>query len=310
MAARFTVVGLGEALFDVFPGRVVLGGAPLNVAVHAHQLAQPLGGRGVVVSRVGQDDLGRQLLDELKSRGMTTDYVQADPDRDTGKVYVGHGADGQPTFDIVRHVAWDWLSFDPGDDSLANRCEAVCFGSLAQREAQARNSIYRFLSAAQRAVRLFDVNLRQNYYDANVLRRSCELATAVKLNEHELPVVADLLGLRVAAEKGSAYWLDRQAEALLKKWKLSLVAVTRGAHGTALYTPGGRVEGEPVAYPPADGADAVGAGDACAAGLLIGLIMRWPTGRTVNLANHAGAYVASQPGATPALPDAILDMLK
>src|SRR6185369_3931160 len=106
-------------------------------------------------------------------------------------------------YDIVRDVAWDWLHFDPDTDTLAQRCDAVCFGTLAQRNGQSRNTIYRFLDAARRAVRLFDVNLRQNFFDRQILQRSCEFATAVKLNEEELPVVARTLGIGLGISEGS-----------------------------------------------------------------------------------------------------------
>lgn len=309
MSPRFTIVGLGEALFDLFPDRQILGGAPLNVAVHAHQLGGAVGGRGVVVSRIGQDDLGSLLLDDLRGRGMSTDYVQTDPDHPTGRVYVSFNDDGSHSFEIIRNVAWDWLQFDPDMESLAAACDAVCYGSLAQRDAQSRNTIYRFLTAARRAVRLFDVNLRQDYFNRDVLNRSCELATAVKLNDQELPVVARLLNLRAAADGA-----DALAGELLKRFNLRLLALTRGAKGTVLYaaeTSGvRRIEQPPVSYPAADAADSVGAGDACAAGLLVGMILRWPMTRTLELANHAGAYVASQPGATPAMPEDLLSRVR
>ncbi len=306
MASRFSIVGIGEALFDIFPDKQVLGGAPLNVAVHAHQLTAQRGGEGVVVSRVGQDELGQEVVKQLASRGVNTSYLQFDPDRDTGRVYVGLDNQGQPEYEIVREVAWDWLNFDPDTEDLAQKCDAVCFGTLAQRNGQARHAIYRFLDTARRAVRLFDVNLRQNFYDRQILHRSCEAATVVKLNTDELPVVARELGL-VGAE-GS----DHTIGLLFKRYPmLKLVALTRGKLGTVLYTPSGqRLEGEKVSYQPANDADAVGAGDACSAGLLVGMILRWPLERTLALANHVGAYVASQSGATPKLPESILEMVK
>lgn len=309
-------MGIGEALLDVYDDKMVLAGAPLNVAVHAHQLAQPRGGRGVVVSRVGQDDLGQRVADELAQRGMCTDYLQTDPDRDTGRAYVSLDEHGQPTFQIVQGAAWDVLQFDPDDEDLARRCDAVCFGTLAQRDGQSRNSIYRFLNATtRRAVRLFDANLRQDYYNQQIIRRSCELATAVKLNEHELSIVCDLLGLSEpsrAAPGQPPNSPDTLVHALLKKFDLNLVALTRGSKGTVLFTPTGKHEAQPVSYPPAaaGAADPVGAGDACAAGLLVGLVLRLPLDRTLQLANHAGAFVASQGGATPTLPNAILKMVK
>lgn len=300
MIQNLTVVGLGEALFDIFADKQVLGGAPLNVAVHAHQMLSPLGGRGVVVSRVGQDDLGEQIRVDLTQRGMSCDFIQMDPDRDTGRVYVGLDDRGEPNFEIVKDVAWDVLQFDPDLEDLARRCDAVCFGTLAQRDGQTRNTIYRFLDTARRAVRLFDVNLRQNYFDARIVQRSCELATVVKLNVDELPVVASLLGLPRGEKAETAG--DVASQALLKKFGLKMVVLTRGERGTVAFTPAGRFEGAKASYPPATGADAVGAGDACSAGILVGMLRRWPAQQTVDLANRLGAYVASQPGATPTLP--------
>jgi fructokinase len=300
MSSRFTIVGLGEALFDIFPDAQILGGAPLNVAVHAQQLATPRGGSAAVVSRVGQDDLGRQIVEALGERGVDTACIQTDPDRDTGKVYVGADSRGEPTFDIVEDVAWDWLQFDPDLDDLARRCAAVSFGSLAQRTAQSRNTIYRFLEASRRAIRMFDVNLRQSYYDQAVLRRSCDIANVVKLNEHELLVVARHLGIYEDNE-------DRCAQAMIKRHDLRMVVVTHGPQGTTLHLPAQPpVTGQAVSYERADGADNVGAGDACSAGILVGLVLRLSPQHTVELADHAGAFVASQPGATPRLPESIL----
>ena len=298
-------MGLGEALFDLFPDRQVLGGAPLNVAVHAHQLAGPLGGQGVVVSRVGQDELGHRVLDQLHRRGMTCQFIQSDPDRDSGRVYVGVDAQGQPDYEIVQDVAWDWLQHDPDLEDLARRCDAVCFGTLAQRHSQARNTIYRFLDACStRAIRMFDVNLRQDYYDRNILRRSCEFADTVKLNHEELDTVTGLLGVGSPADMA-----DNRIHRLIRTFNLKLVVLTRGADGTVLYDESEKFDADPVHEKPADGADAVGAGDACAAAILLGLVLRWPMDRIVRLANHAGACVASQPGATPVLPDQIMEMV-
>lgn len=304
--AGFSVIGLGESLFDIFPDHQVVGGAPLNVAVHANQLANRQGGRGVVVSRIGQDDLGQRLLDELQKRGMATEFMQTDPDRGTGRVYVMVDTAGQPQYDIVHDVAWDWLQFDPDWEDAARRCEAVCFGSLAQRNSQSRHTIYRFLDAtSRRTTRLFDVNLRQSYHDRNVLQRSCQFANAVKLNNEELPIVADTLGIDQSDEDP-----EHRIHDLITRFELDLLVLTRGAEGTVIHTAHDRHEGPRVEYPAAAAADAVGAGDACAAAVLVGLVLRWPLDRVVELANHAGAFVASQPGGTPVLPNVILDMVK
>lgn len=297
MSDRFTIVGIGEALFDVFPDAEILGGAPLNVAVHAHQL----GGRGVVVSRVGQDDLGQRVAQQLHDRDMDTTYLQTDPDHATGRVHVGVDAQGEPDYDIVENVAWDWLQFDPDLETLAQRCDAVCFGTLAQRTAQSRNTIYRFVEAA-RGIKLFDVNLRQDYYDQNMLRRSCELASAVKLNNDELPVVAKMLGLGEGDDESAA-------AAMMKKYRLSQVVLTRGEGGTTIHAPDQQVSADVPTYDRAENADNVGAGDACAAAILAGLALRKPLQDIVALANHAGAFVASHAGAVPSLPQSISQML-
>jgi fructokinase len=294
-----TIVGLGEALFDVFPdGRQLLGGAPLNAAVHAHQMAVALaeGGRGIPASRIGEDELGHRLLGELRARGIPTTALQHDPDRPTGQVVVT--LDGnEPSYEIVEDAAWDRLAFTDDWRDLAGACDAVCFGTLAQRSPLARATIERFLAHAPRAIRMFDVNLRQHYFSAELIRRSCALATVVKLNEQELPRVRALLTL--SSEDAT---LDDLAVAVREHFGLEAVVLTRGAAGTVLYTAGGKTEGDPVRFPPHPEADSVGAGDACAAGILIGMLLGWPADRIIKLANSAGAYVAAQPGATPELP--------
>jgi fructokinase len=279
------IVGLGEALFDLFPDSARLGGAPLNVAVHAHQL----GNQGMVLSRVGRDEFGAGVLDELRRRGMSTDYIQQDPDRATGTVKVDLDAKGEPTFTIAADVAWDSLEFDAAAEGLAMRCDAVCFGTLAQRDGRTRLAIHRFVQTAGQAVRLFDVNIRQRYYDEPTIRRSCELATAVKLNASELTLLTRMLDLGGEGEHAAAV--------LREKFGLMWVAVTRGERGTAVYAEDGRHEGETVAATP--GGDAVGAGDATAAALLHGAVRGWNWDRTLALANALGAHVASQTGACP-----------
>lgn len=303
MAHRFTIVGLGEALFDLLPEGEKLGGAPLNVAVHAHQLAQARGGRGVIVSRVGQDDLGQRVYDELHERGMTTDYLQSDPDRPTGTVVVDLSGDAV-SYDIVEGVAWDIIQYDPDVEDLAQHCDAVCFGTLAQRDAQSRNTIYRFLDAARRAFKLFDVNLRPPWYDAQSVKRSTEYANGLKLNEDELPEVAEMLGVYEDDP-------DALVQGVMSRYDLKLMVLTRGKRGTRLIAPGqAPVDGEMPAFTPEDHADPVGAGDSVSAAVLLGRVMRFDLERTADLANHVGAFVAGRHGPTPPLPEHLLDMVK
>lgn len=294
-----TIIGIGEALFDVFPDQSRLGGAPLNVAVHAHQL----GNQGVVASRVGQDALGEQVRRELLDRGMTTNHLQFDPDRPTGTVVVAFDAHGEPQYDIIRDVAWDALQWDHDLDRLAHRADAVCYGTLAARDGQTRHTLYRFLELSRKAVRLFDVNLRQQYYTRRILTRGLELATAVKLNTSELQRLGAIFGL---GEKP-----DHAAQALLRQFELDWLVLTRGKDGNVLFTRERKVDATPVPVAEREGGGTpVGAGDAAAAALLHGAVRGWEWERTLELANALGAYVAARPGACPPLSDELRELAK
>lgn len=288
------MVGLGEALFDLLPAGRVLGGAPLNAACHMHQLLASRGGAGVVASRVGIDDLGREVDSELLRRGMTLEYLQHDSIHPTSTVSVSLAA-GQPTYTFASDIAWDHLEFTPAWQSLASECTAVCFGTLAQRTAASRQAIWQFLDRARGARRMFDVNLRQGFYDQESLIEGCRRATIVKLNEEELPVVAGALSLPSGAP---VYQLSQ----LRARLELEAVVYTRGARGTMLVLADKVVSPQAVSFPSAPHADAVGAGDACTAAILVGFAYEMPPDRIAELANRLGAYVASQPGATPNLP--------
>ncbi len=290
-----TIVGLGEALFDLVDNDMLLGGAPLNVATHAHAL----GNLGTVVSRIGQDDLGQRLLAALHERGMPTDHVQQDPDRPTGTVRVSLSLGGEPTYTIDSDVAWDALHFDPDLESLARHTDAVCFGTLAQRCAESRSTIQRFVESATRAVRLLDINLRADFEDRRVLERSLELANALKINADELNRLNHLFQLGDDDEQR----LDR----LRRRFNLGWIALTRGAAGTTVFTDQGSLHAAPVAASP--GGDPVGAGDATAAALLHGAVRHWDWPRTLTLANTLGAHVASCRGACPPHTDAIRQLV-
>lgn len=299
------VVGLGESLFDCFPDRMLLGGAPVNVAVHAQRMLAEVGGEAIAATRVGDDDLGAKYLDEVRRRGLDVSAVQLDAIHPTGTVTVQIDEAGHASYVFASDVAWDHLQFTDGWRALAESCGGVAFGTLAQRETQSRETIHQFLTAASGAFRLFDVNLRGDFYTAEVIEQSLRHASAVKLNEDELPLVCQLLEFDNPATSTT----DDQAEAVRTKFGLMWVALTQGARGTALYTAGGRVEGAPVKLPPHPHADTVGAGDAASASLLIGQLLGWPPERMLRLANHAGAFVATQPGATPQLPAAVLELV-
>jgi len=293
------VIGIGEALFDVLPTGAVLGGAPLNVMIQLHQLAGHQGVQALLASRIGQDPEGERMLSSLRERGMDTSLIQSDPDRATGMVYVDFDADGSPRYEIAADAAWDVLQWDFDLEDVSQRCAGVCFGSLAQRDAQTRNTIYRMLELARRSVRLFDVNLREPFVERQNIQRSCDLASILKLNTEELPIVAGFLGVDVNVDDPQT----QLPQALLKRTSLEMVVLTRGKEGTRLITREQVVDGAPKEYPAAANADTVGCGDATSAAVLVGRLRRWPLQRIADLANDIGAFVASQPGGTPALPE-------
>jgi fructokinase len=298
MGQQIRIVGLGEALWDRLPTGKVLGGAPLNVACHAHRLLRDVGGHAVVASRIGTDPLGDELVRQLAERGMETDFLQRDVKHATGTVDVSLAA-GQPTYAFAADIAWDHLEFTPAWAELAQRCDAVCFGTLAQRSPKSRSAIWAFLDAAPQALRVFDVNLRQLFYDRQSVLESCRRATHVKLNDQELDKVAQMLDLPAGTQ---TYRLARMRDQL----NLAAVVLTRGALGTLLVHRNGVEDPPPMRYPAVANADAVGAGDACAAAILVGSILAWEPARTAALANELGAFVASRPGATPELPPALI----
>ena len=288
MAMTYQVIGIGELLWDLLPTGRQMGGAPANFAYHA----RALGADGRVISRVGQDALGAELIERLGELGVPTGGISVDPTYPTGTVTVEVSADGQPTFTIHEGVAWDHLEATPALLAELARADAVCFGTLAQRCEASRAAIRSLVGAAPRsAVRIFDINLRQRFYSRELIEESLALSNVVKLNDTELPVVADLLALTGSDEA--------QLAQLAERYHLRFVACTRGAKGSLLYD-GTRIVEQPglqVAV-----RDTVGAGDAFTAAVALGLLAGWDVEKIGSVANEIAAYVCSCAGATPPLP--------
>ncbi len=286
-----TIVGLGEILWDLFPAGRQMGGAPANFAY----ITSLLGNRGIAASRLGKDDLGREAIARLQELGLATTFLQQDSLHPTGTVRVTLDKNGQPSFAISQPVAWDFLQWTPQWQQLAAQADAVCFGSLAQRSAQSRDTIHNFLQTTRPGcLRVFDVNLRQHFYDKTVLDESMKMASIVKLNHEELPKIMELLAEEHFREHSSE---ELAARRLIDLYQVQLVCVTRGNHGSLLATancchahPGFRVEV----------ADTVGAGDAFTASLVHEYMRGASLAEMNDAANHVGAWVASQNGATPA----------
>lgn len=282
------VVGLGELLWDIFPEGKQLGGAPANFAY----MTNLLGDNGVVASRVGEDELGREAQQRLRELGLKTSHVQVDPIHPTGTVQVAVDPAGQPNFTIATSVAWDAFAWTPEWRLLAEQADAVCFGSLAQRCAQSRGTIRAFLKAMRPdAIRVFDVNLRQSFYSAEILAESATLADIIKVNHEELPVMAKLLKIPFIYDD------RRAAEWLRDTYGTKLVCMTRGAKGSLLV---GEDEISEHSGLRVYVADTVGAGDAFTAALVYHYLRHASISTLNEAANRMGAWVASQTGATPA----------
>jgi fructokinase len=293
MRHNFAIFGLGELLWDLFPDGPRFGGAPVNFACHA----AALGAHVHVVTSVGNDALGREALQALASHGVKTDGVAISNEAPTGTVQVAVDASGKATFTFAPDVAWDHLHWSEGLARVATACDAVCFGTLAQRSAQSRETIQRFVGATRAvALRVFDVNLRPPFYTEEGIRESLTLANVLKLNDDELPILAAICGA-----SGSDTEVLAQ---LAQQFDLQLVALTRGPKGAILVRAGeiSEAPGVPVAVK-----DTVGAGDAFTAALVLGLLRNDPLDQINRRACAIAACVCSRAGATPPLPDKLTD---
>lgn len=292
------MVGLGEVLWDILPCGKVLGGAPANFAY----MTNVLGDRGVVASRIGTDGLGCEASRAMQRLGLDTSYLQTDNQHATGMAIVSLDNAGQPNFTITGPAAWDFLQSTAEWKELSSRADVVCFGSLAQRSTTSAATIESFLQNTQaKTLRIFDVNLRQSFYNKDLLRKSFQHAHIVKLNEKELQQVSSLFNLGTGTE-------ETLAKRLLDEYGLRLVCVTRGARGSLLVSAAQTVEhgGFSVKI-----TDAIGAGDAFTACLAHYYLQGNSLESISEIANRFASWVATQTGATPAInPGQLQDILK
>ena len=287
----FRVVGIGELLWDLLPTGAQIGGAPANYAYHAGSL----GAEARTISRIGNDAFGYEMLTQLHTLGVSTGCVQMDETVPTGTVAVEIDAAGQPCFFITPDVAWDHLQVTPEALSAASSADAICFGTLAQRDPVARASIRSLVAASSsEALRILDVNLRQQFFSPVLIEESLHLATVLKVNDLELPQLATMFGLT-----GTDH---AQMQQLAQRWQLRAVALTRGERGSALLTEHGWSEHPGVRVTVVD---TIGAGDAFTAAMTIGLLSGWALDDVNAHANRVAAFVASHAGGTPPLPAGI-----
>ena len=286
------IIGIGEVLWDVFPSGAVFGGAPANVACHV----AGLGGWAGMVSAVGADRLGRAAVAELQARGVDSRHVQVSPRHPTGTVDVSLDPAGVASYMFAADTAWDHLLLETPLADLAHSCAAVCFGTLGQRSSESRRTICRFVAATQpSALRVFDVNLRQDFYCPETILESLALATALKLNAEELPVVAAACGIAGTSPLGTL-------QAIRQRHGLRLAVLTLGAEGSIIVADG-EVSEQPATV--VEVVDTVGAGDAFTAAVVLGLLQALPLAVIHRHAASVAAWVCTQQGATPKIPAAL-----
>lgn len=282
MERKKVIVGIGELLWDMLPSGKAIGGAPANFAYHAGRLGE----EGWVVSAVGDDALGHEILDVLDEKRLHS--LVAMVDKPTGTVQVSLDDAGVPTYTIVEDVAWDHIPFTPKMQDLASRADAVCFGSLVQRNGS-RASVLKFLETVPAsALKVFDINLRQHFYTPEILRKSLEIADVLKINDEEIVTLSEMFGLgsdpREACRK------------LIGQYSLRFVLLTKGAQGSEVISPD---EVIPQGVGKVDVVDTVGAGDAFTAAFTVAYLRGDSLADAQKLAGEVTAYVCSHKGAMP-----------
>ncbi len=283
------VIGMGEALWDVLPEGKKIGGAPANFAYHVSQFGLP----SCVVSAVGDDALGKEIIENFTSKGLTH-QIDTVP-YPTGTVQVEIDQAGIPQYEIKENVAWDNIPYTAMLEQLAEKTKAVCFGSLAQRNIVSRNTINRFLdaiTAENNPLIVFDVNLRQGFYNKDILCNSMKRCNILKINDEELVTVSRMFGYP-GIDLQDKCWI------LLGKYNLQMLILTCGINGSYVFTPG-NVSFQPT--PKVEVADTVGAGDSFTAAFISNILKGRPVAEAHQCAVRTSAYVCTKKGAMPILP--------
>ncbi len=288
------IVGMGEALWDVLPEGKKIGGAPANFAYHVSQFGLP----SCVVSAVGMDILGNEIVENLTSKGLNQQIAKVP--YPTGTVQVEIDQAGIPQYDIKENVAWDNIPFTPQLESLARVTRAFCFGSLAQRNVVSRDTINRFLDTMPKrddSLVVFDVNLRQGFYNKDILCNSMRKCNILKINDEELVTVSRMFGYP-GIDLQDKCWI------LLGKYNLKMLILTCGINGSYVFTPG-HVSFQPT--PKVEVADTVGAGDSFTAAFIASILKGKSVEQAHSIAVRTSAFVCTKNGAMPILPSELTD---
>jgi fructokinase len=297
MGKKFAIAGIGELLWDIFKYEKKLGGAPANFAYHV----TALGHDGIIISRIGNDKIGREAVDFLEELNLTTGYIQVDKNKPTGTVVVEIDKDNQPDYIIKEGVAWDFLEWNENFNELTASIDAVCFGTLAQRNRITRQTILKFLRKVnKKAVKILDINLRQNFYNEQLINESLKLADIVKLNIEELGILSNMLEINKKYDEKDLcrFFVDR--------YKLSLICLTKGEEGS-LITNGSSFSESPSF--PYIVADRVGAGDSFTAAMIIQFLKGRMLPEVNEYANKLASWVTSNKGGMPVYDSIIKDLM-
>ena len=289
------IVGLGEALWDCLPEGKKIGGAPANFAFHAGQF----GHDSIAISAIGNDKLGEETLAEFDKKHVN--YLMPVVDYPTGTVQVTLDEAGIPTYEIKEGVAWDNIPFTSEIEEVAKNSRAVCFGSLAQRSSVSRNTIQQFLDATpDDCLKIFDINLRQNFYNENIIRNSLKQCNILKINDEELVAIGRIFGYP-GLDMENKCWL------LIGKYNLDMLVLTCGVNGSYVFAP------NLVSFqetPKVGVADTVGAGDSFTGTFAAAILAGKCIPEDHKLAVEASAYVCTQNGAMPILPKELIEKAK
>lgn len=282
---KYTVIGIGEVLWDLLPDGKILGGAPVNFAYHAMQL----GALGVAVSSVGNDELGREIMDSVNSKGV--ENCIAVNNHPTGTVGVTL-KDGKPDYTIYENVAWDFIELLPEAVKILKQADAICFGTLAQRGAVSHEAIQKALKLVpEQCLKVYDINLRQKYYSKDLIHESLSVANIFKINDDEVELFKHLFGL-----EGSETEVCRKIK---ETYSLEYLALTKGEKGSSLFH---EVEVSFMPTPFVNVEDTVGAGDSFTSAMVMGILNQKPLNEIHAKAVELSAFVCTQKGGTPALP--------
>lgn len=284
------VVGLGEVLWDMLPEGRKIGGAPVNFAYHAGRF----GIDTMAVSAIGNDKLGEDTIAEMNGKHLN--HIFPSVPYPTGSVQVSLDEKGVPAYDIKENVAWDNIPFTNEIESVARSCRAVCFGSLAQRNAVSRNTIRKFIeSTPSGCIRIFDINLRQNFYTSNVIHDSLEHCNILKINDEEIMLVSRMFNYDSSN-------IENVCRTIMEDFSLEIVILTCGTKGSYIFTKGG-VSFMPT--PKVNVADTVGAGDSFTGSFCAAILRGLPVAEAHKKAVEVSAYVCTQNGAMPEIPESM-----